>query len=46
MCRDAWGRTGGAEPPPVSGRAFRLRTALMFAGAFVLLMLLVAWLQR
>ena len=35
-----------AAPPPPSGRAFRLRTALMFAGAFVLVMLLVAWLQR
>jgi uncharacterized membrane protein (DUF4010 family) len=37
---------GAAAPPPVGGRAFRLRTALMFAGAFVLVMLLVAWLQR
>jgi uncharacterized membrane protein (DUF4010 family) len=37
---------GEAVPPPVSGRAFRLRTALLFAGAFVLVMLLVAWLQR
>ncbi len=37
---------GDATPPPVSGRAFRMRTALMFAGAFVLVMLLVAWLQR
>jgi uncharacterized membrane protein (DUF4010 family) len=35
-----------AAPPPPSGRAFRLRTALAFAGAFVLVMLLVAWLQR
>ncbi len=35
-----------AVPPPPSGRAFRLRTALVFAGAFVLVMLLVAWLQR
>jgi len=35
-----------AAPPPPSGRAFRLRTALVFAGAFVLVMLLVAWLQR
>ncbi len=35
-----------AAPPPPSGRAFRLRTALLFAGAFVLVMLLVAWLQR
>ena len=33
-------------PPPVSGRAFRLRTALIFAAAFMLVMLLVAWLQR
>jgi len=33
-------------PPPVGGRAFRLRTALLFAGAFVFVMLLVAWLQR
>jgi uncharacterized membrane protein (DUF4010 family) len=37
---------GKAAPPPPSGRAFRLRTALIFAGAFVLIMLLVAWLQR
>jgi len=37
---------GKAAPPPPSGRAFRLRTALLFAGAFVLVMLLVAWLQR
>jgi len=37
---------GNAAPPPPSGRAFRLRTALVFAGAFVLVMLLVAWLQR
>ena len=37
---------GKAAPPPPSGRAFRLSTALMFAGAFVLVMLLVAWLQR
>jgi uncharacterized membrane protein (DUF4010 family) len=35
-----------AAPPPPSGRAFRLRTALLFAGAFVLVMLLVAWLQK
>jgi uncharacterized membrane protein (DUF4010 family) len=35
-----------AAPPPPKGRAFRLRTALLFAGAFVLVMLLVAWLQR
>jgi uncharacterized membrane protein (DUF4010 family) len=37
---------GKAAPPPLSGRAFRLRTALLFAAAFVLVMLLVAWLQR
>ena len=37
---------GEVAPPPPSGRAFRLRTALIFAGAFVLVMLLVAWLQR
>ncbi len=37
---------GKAAPPPPSGRAFQLRTALIFAGAFVLIMLLVAWLQR
>lgn len=35
-----------ASPPPPSGRAFQLRTALIFAAAFVLVMLLVAWLQR
>lgn len=35
-----------AAPPPPTGRAFRLRTALLFAGAFVLVMLLVAALQR
>jgi len=35
-----------AAPPPPTGRAFRLRTALLFAAAFVLVMLLVAWLQR
>jgi uncharacterized membrane protein (DUF4010 family) len=29
-----------------SGRAFRLRTALFFAGAFTLVALVVAWLQR
>lgn len=33
-------------PPEVSGRAFRLRTALFFAGAFTLVALLVAWLQN
>lgn len=37
---------GKAAPPPPTGRAFRLRTALVFAAAFVLIMLLVAWLQR
>ena len=37
---------GEPAPPPPSGRAFRLRTALLFAGAFVIVMLLVAWLQR
>jgi uncharacterized membrane protein (DUF4010 family) len=35
-----------AAPPPPSGRAFQLRTALFFAAAFVLVMVLVAWLQR
>jgi uncharacterized membrane protein (DUF4010 family) len=35
-----------AAPPQPTGRAFRLRTALLFAGAFVLVMLLVAGLQR
>ena len=38
--------THQAAPPPPTGRAFRLRTALLFAAAFVLVMLLVAWLQR
>jgi uncharacterized membrane protein (DUF4010 family) len=37
---------GKAAPPPPTGRAFRVRTAMLFAGAFVLVMLLVAWLQR
>jgi uncharacterized membrane protein (DUF4010 family) len=37
---------GAAAPPPPSGRAFRLRTALLFAAAFVTVMLLVAWLQH
>jgi uncharacterized membrane protein (DUF4010 family) len=37
---------GKAAPPSPSGRAFRMRTALVFAGAFVLVMLLVAWLQQ
>ena len=35
-----------SAPPPPSGRAFRLSTALMFAGAFTLVALLVAWLQN
>jgi uncharacterized membrane protein (DUF4010 family) len=35
-----------AAPPPPSGRAFKLSRALIFAGAFVAVMLLVAWLQR
>jgi uncharacterized membrane protein (DUF4010 family) len=35
-----------AAPPPPSGRAFRLRTALLFAAAFTAVALLVAWLQR
>jgi uncharacterized membrane protein (DUF4010 family) len=34
-----------ASAPP-TGRAFRLRTALLFAGAFTAIALLVAWLQR
>jgi uncharacterized membrane protein (DUF4010 family) len=34
-----------AAPPEIPGRAFRLRTALFFAGAFTLVALLVAWLQ-
>jgi uncharacterized membrane protein (DUF4010 family) len=37
---------GEAAPPPPSGRAFRLRTALLFAAAFVAVMLMVAWLQK
>ncbi len=37
---------GQAASPTPSGRAFRLRTALIFATAFVLVMLLVAWLQN
>jgi len=36
---------GKAEAPPVAGRAFRLRTALLFAAAFCVVALLVAWLQ-
>jgi uncharacterized membrane protein (DUF4010 family) len=35
-----------AAPPPLPGRAFRLRTALLFAGAFTAVALLVAWLQQ
>jgi uncharacterized membrane protein (DUF4010 family) len=35
-----------SAPPPLPGRAFRLRTALLFAGAFTLVALLVAWLQN
>ncbi|HEU4781271.1 MAG TPA: DUF4010 domain-containing protein [Steroidobacteraceae bacterium] len=34
-----------AEAAPVAGRAFRVRTALLFAGAFCGVALLVAWLQ-
>jgi len=37
---------GEPAPPPPAGRAFSLKTALIFATAFVLIMLLVAWLQR
>jgi uncharacterized membrane protein (DUF4010 family) len=37
---------GKVAPPPPSGRAFRLRTALLFAAAFTLVALLVAGLQR
>lgn len=37
---------GKAAPSQPTGRAFRLRTALLFAGAFVLVMLLVAGLQH
>lgn len=37
---------GEAAPPPLSGRAFRLRTALLFAAAFVAVMVIVAWLQQ
>jgi uncharacterized membrane protein (DUF4010 family) len=35
-----------AAPASPGGRAFRLRTALLFAAAFTLVALLVAWLQR
>jgi uncharacterized membrane protein (DUF4010 family) len=35
-----------ATPAEPSGRAFRLRTALLFAGAFTIVALLVAWLQN
>jgi uncharacterized membrane protein (DUF4010 family) len=38
--------TRGEEAPALTGRAFRLRTALLFAGAFSLVALLVAWLQQ
>jgi uncharacterized membrane protein (DUF4010 family) len=37
-------RGEAAAPPP--GRAFRLSTALLFAAAFVAVMVLVAWLQN
>jgi len=36
---------GHGAATPVAGRAFRLRTALLFAGAFSGIALLVAWLQ-
>jgi uncharacterized membrane protein (DUF4010 family) len=35
-----------AAPAEPTGRAFRLRTALYFAGAFTLVALIVAWLQN
>jgi uncharacterized membrane protein (DUF4010 family) len=35
-----------AAPAAPTGRAFKLRTALLFAGAFTVVALLVAWLQR
>ena len=35
-----------SAPTEVGGRAFRLRTALLFAAAFTAVALLVAWLQR
>jgi uncharacterized membrane protein (DUF4010 family) len=35
-----------ASPVTTPGRAFRLRTALLFAGAFTFVALLVAWLQN
>jgi uncharacterized membrane protein (DUF4010 family) len=38
--------TRGEAAPLPPGRAFRLRTALLFAAAFVAVMLLVAWLQH
>lgn len=37
---------GTAAPPAASGRAFRLRTALLFAAAFTLVALVVAGLQK
>jgi uncharacterized membrane protein (DUF4010 family) len=37
---------GTAAPPAPSGRAFRLRTALLFAAAFTLVALVVAGLQK
>jgi uncharacterized membrane protein (DUF4010 family) len=36
---------GQAEAPAIAGRAFRLRTAILFAAAFCAVALLVAWLQ-
>jgi uncharacterized membrane protein (DUF4010 family) len=38
--------TRGEAAPPPPGRAFQLRTALLFAAAFVAVMLMVAWLQH
>jgi len=38
--------TGSNPPEPQTGRAFRMRTALIFAAAFTAVALLVAWLQR
>jgi uncharacterized membrane protein (DUF4010 family) len=38
--------TRGEAAPLQQGRAFRLRTALLFASAFVAVMLMVAWLQH
>jgi uncharacterized membrane protein (DUF4010 family) len=42
MVRSSIGR---GEAPAVPGRAFRLRTAILFAAAFCAVALLVAWLQ-